>query len=142
MDEKNESRPPVRRKRKKKLTAFGVLLYTLFVIGTSTLLAGAGWVWANDVFALNKEYSTAIITVPHSYPEEYNFSQVVDVLHEQGLISYKSIFHVYAAFSSARDKISPGTYQLDTNMDYHALVTNMGSRSASRQSVKVTIPEG
>ena len=142
MDEKNESRPPVRRKRKKKLTAFGVLLYTLFVIGTSTLLAGAGWVWANDVFALNKEYSTAIITVPHSYPEEYNFSQVVDALHEQGLISYKTIFHVYAAFSSARDKISPGTYQLDTNMDYHALVTNMGSRSASRQSVKVTIPEG
>ena len=38
--------------------------------------------------------------------------------------------------------MTPGTYQLDTDMDYRAIVTNLGSNSASRQQVTVTIPEG
>ncbi len=48
-----ERRQPPRRPRRKKkrLTAFGVLLYVAFVIGVSALLATLGWVWANDVLA-------------------------------------------------------------------------------------------
>lgn len=154
MDDKNQVRPggdepqhrdpaprPRRRKRK-KLTSMGALLYVIFVIGLSTLLAGIGWVWANDVFALNKPAHSIILTVPQTYPQEYTFGDLVNELHEQGMIEYKMIFRLYSMFSSAKEKIIPGTYELDTNMDYHALVTGMGSRSASRQAVQVTIPEG
>ena len=67
---------------------------------------------------------------------------IVDMLEEDGLIQYKFLFKLYAQFSHAEDKIAPGTYELDTEMDYHALVSNMGSASATRQTVDVTIPEG
>ncbi len=143
-EESAPQREPARRPRrkKKKLTTFGVLIYIIFVIGISTLLAGIGWVWANDVFALNKATHTAIITVPQTYPKEYTFGDLVDELHQEGIIEYKMVFRLYSVFSHAEEKIMPGTYELDTNMDYHALVTSMGSRSASRMTVKVTIPEG
>ena len=78
MDEKHPSRAhreeenaaprrePVRRprRRKKRITVLGVLLYIIFIIGVSALLAGLGWVWANDVLALNKAAHTAVITLP------------------------------------------------------------------------------
>lgn len=155
MDEKNTPRPhregegtqrrePPRRPRrkKKKLTTLGVLLYIIFVIGASTLLAALGWVWANDVFALNKAAHTAVVTVPQTYPEEYTFGNLVDELKDQGIIEYKMLFRLYSVFSKAEKKIMPDTYELNTNMDYHALVTSMGSRSSTRMTVSATIPEG
>lgn len=127
-----------RKKRRRRGSAGGTLLYVAFVIGISTLLAAVGWVAANDVLALNKEERSAIITVA----EGETFNEVVDDLKENGLIEFKSVFHLYSAFSHAADKITPGTYQLDTNMDYRAIVTNLGSKSPNRQKVTVTIPEG
>ena len=34
------------RRRKKRLGGWGVLLYVIFVLGISALLAGVGWIWA------------------------------------------------------------------------------------------------
>ena len=34
------------------------------------------------------------------------------------------------------------TYELDSTMDYRALVVNMGRSSATRQTIDVTVPEG
>lgn len=127
-----------RKKKRRRKSAGGTLLYVAFVIGFSTLLAGVGWIAANDVLALNKPEHSAIISVA----EGETFGQVVDDLKENGIIEFKAVFHLYSAFSHAADKIVPGTYQLNTDMDYRAIVTNLGSKSASRQKVTVTIPEG
>ena len=69
-----------------------------FVIGISTLLAAVGWVAANDVLALNKEERSAIITVA----EGETFNEVVDDLKENGLIEFRSVFHLYSVFSPRR----------------------------------------
>lgn len=169
MDEKNynsapreggdEARrqPPRRpRRKKKRLTASGVLLYIAFVIGVSALLATLGWVWANDVLALNKEPHSAVITLPEDIfttrevksdgetrkVTSADMGYVVDLLKKEGIIEYKMLFHLFAGVSNAEEKLTPGTYELNTDMDYRAIVTNMGSRSSSRMTVKVTIPEG
>lgn len=176
MDERNPSRrrgegeegaarrEPSRRprRRKKRLTVFGVLLYIIFVIGVSALLAGIGWVWANDVLALNKASHTAIITLPEDVFQsrvvqedqgtgggtvsktvsEADMGYVADLLKEEGIIEYKFVFRLFAAFSKASQKLTPGTYELNTDMDYRAIVTNMSSRSSSRMTATVTIPEG
>ncbi len=174
MDEKNRKRAPGREesegsrvarrpvKKKKKMTAFGVLLYLTFVIGVSAILATLGWIWANDIFALNKEPHSAVVTLPEeifttkevkteredgsgtevkkvSYAD---MDYVVDLLKKEGIIEHKLIFRLYAAVSNADQKLTPGTYELDTDMDYRAIVINMGLRSSSRMTVKVTIPEG
>ena len=67
---------------------------------------------------------------------------VADVLEENGLIEYKLLFRLFAAVTGGADKVQPGTYQLDTDMDYRALISGMSSSSSNRVEVDVTIPEG
>lgn len=127
-----------RASRAKKSRTFNTFVYVLFVIGISTVLATLIWITANDALALNKEPHTAVITVT----DDESFGNVVRDLKENGIISYKSAFRFYSMFSKADQKIVAGTYELNTDMDYRAIVTNMSARSATRVEVSVTIPEG
>lgn len=116
------------------------LLYILLVVAASAVLAGLGWTWAGDVLALNKAEHSATITVE----ETDTLNDVTNALKENGLIEYKLLFKFFCAITKveAREKITPGTYELNTDMDYHALINSMSSRSGSRKTVSVTIPEG
>ena len=141
----SERHPTRRRRRKKRLGAWGALLYVIFVLGVSALLAGVGWMWANDVLALNKPAHTAVVEVEQGD----SVDDVADKLKDQGLIEYKLVFKLFCALThvsgSAGEedaKITPGTYELNTDMDYRALISSMGSSSASRLTTTVTIPEG
>ena len=127
-----------RRRRGAGARVAGAFLYALVVIGLSAILATLGWVWACDLLGLNKEFASTVITIA----EDTDFNEVVDQLEEEGLIQYKFLFKLYAAFSHAADKIVPGRYELTTEMDYHAIVSSMGSSSTTRQEVDITIKEG
>lgn len=126
-----------RRRRRRRMNP---LLYILLVVAVSAVLAGIGWIWAGDVLALNKAPHSAEITVEQTD----SLGDVADMLKENGLIEYKTLFKVFCAFTKveSRGKITAGTYELNTDMDYNALVNAMSSRSGSRKSVSVTIPEG
>lgn len=137
-DRQSRPRKSAKRRRSAKARVAGAFLYVLFVIGASAILATLGWVWACDLLGLNKEYASVIVKID----DDTKLDSIVDLLEEKGLIEYKFLFKLYARFSHAEDKIAPGTYELDTEMDYHALVSNMGSSSATRQVTDVTIPEG
>ncbi len=156
----SEKKKPARRPKKERTFGSrmaGAALYVLVVLVVSVILATLGWTWASDVLALNKEYSSTIITIsPDSITQVeqtddegnvYTVSKadvdaITEHLAEEGLIEYKFLFRLYAWFSNADQKITAGTYSLDTDMDYRALVVNMGSSSATRQTIDVTIPEG
>lgn len=129
------SRP---RRRRRRASPLGTLLYILFVLGVSGLLAGIGWITANDVLALNKQELTTMITIT----DGEDFGTIVNTLKDEGIIEYKFAFRVFSALSGAKDKIAAGTYALNTDMDYSAIINNMSSSSASRQQTTVTIPEG
>ena len=135
-----QSRPrkSARRQRSVGARVAGAFLYVLFVIGLSAILATLGWVWACDLLGLNKEPISVEVTID----EDTQFSEIVDDLEEEGLIQYKFLFKLYAWFSHAEDKIAPGTYELNTEMDYHAIVSSMSSSSSTRKVTDVTIPEG
>ena len=134
----HHARNRVRRKRGAAAKIAGAFLYVLLVIAGSAALSTVGWVWACDLLGLNKELVSAEIIID----DTTEFSALVDTLEEKGLIEYKFLFKLYAAFSHAEDKIAPGTYELSTEMDYHALVSNMGASSATRQTTDITIKEG
>lgn len=132
-------RTPMARRPKKRRSAFTrSLTYILVVCGVSALLALVGWTIANDVLALNKEELSAIITVDNTR----NFDSVVDQLKDTGIIKYKGVFRLFSAAAGGKDKIRPGTYTLTTDMDYRAILNNLGSNSTSRNTVEVTITEG
>lgn len=127
-------------KRRKSAVAkvAGAFLYVLLVIGGSAVLSTVGWVWACDLLGLNKEP----ITIEVEIDDDTKFSDVVDLLEEKGLIEYKFLFKLYAAFSHAEDKIAPGKYELKSEMDYHALVSSMSASSSTRLTTDITIKEG
>ena len=88
------------RRRKKRLGGWGVLLYVIFVLGISALLAGVGWIWANDVLALNKPALTAVVEID----EGDTVGQVADKLEEQGLIEYKMVFKLFCSLTHTSGK--------------------------------------
>ncbi len=139
-----QPRPRPRRKRK-RLGSWGVLIYVVCVLGASVLLAGVSWMWANDILALNKAPHSAVVEIT----EGDTVDQVADKLKEQGLIEYKFVFKLFCNFTNVSGKagedgakITPGSYELNTDMDYRALISSMGSSSANRLTTTVTIPEG
>lgn len=127
-----------RRRRNPVMVVGLALLYVVAVIGVSILLACAGWIAANDVLALNKPEKTATITIT----KEDGFDDVAQRLQEEGLIEYKLLFNLFAVVTDSKGKVVPGTYTLDTDMDYRALIAGMSMSSSTKAEVTVTIPEG
>ena len=156
-EEKRTQRPRKHKHRSGGTKALMACAYVLLVVGVSAILATLGWNWASDLLALNKDYSSTIITLGEDVFKEQqvknadgetvtvsraDIGAITDQLYQEGLIKYKFLFKLYSRFSKADQKIVPGQYALDTEMDYRALVTNMGTSSTTRQTVDVTIPEG
>ena len=128
---------PRRRRSTGSAVSFG-LLYVVAVIGVSILLACLLWIAANDVLALNKPEKEVTITIT----DEDSFGDVADKLKEEGLIEYKFLFNLFATFTGGKDQVRMGTYTLNTDMDYRALLSGMSLNSSTRGTVTLTIPEG
>lgn len=139
--------PPRKKRRRRRMNPF---LYLLVVVASAALLAGLSWMAAGDVLALNKSPLTAVVEIK----EGDDLGDVAALLKDQGLIEYKPLFRVFCTMTSVKtssslsadetDKkaITPGSYELDTDMDYRALINGMSASSTNRKAKTVTIPEG
>ena len=129
---------PARRRRRKRINP---LAYILFVLVTSAILAGVGWLLMSDLCAFNRG---APVKVTVEITADDTVSTVADKLCDAGLIKYKWFFKAFAGLAHAKDKIGMGTYELNTDMDYNALITGMRSSAGNMnaETVRVTIPEG
>ena len=137
--EEPERRPaPQRRRRNKRSPLSNSMLYIVMVCAVSIVLAAVGWSLANDMLALNKDKVTATIVVD----DENDFGSVVDQLKDNDIIKYKGLFRLFSALSGGSDKIAQGSYLVDTDMDYRAILNSLGSGSSSRVEASVTIQEG
>lgn len=136
----------VRPKRKGGYGLFGLphfvssIIWGLIVAAIGISLGRLLWICATDVLAFGREDRVTTITITKS--EEGNIDAIAEKLQNAGLIKYKQLFRFYAALSSADEKISAGTFELNTLFDYNALVKGMSPTSSYRETVKVTIPEG
>ena len=128
---------PKQRKRRKRINP---LLYILFVLVTSLILASVGWLLISDLCAFNKDYVETTVEVK----ADDNVRSVAEKLENAGLIEHKWFFRMFASVAKADEKIGMGTYTLNTEMDYRALIVGMRSSSGNMkaETVRVTIPEG
>lgn len=153
---------PIRRSRTGRLGILGGLMYFVFVVSLSVILACIGWMAACDVLALSKPQTSATVYLPREIfgPREQevkdsdgkvtgkrtvqaaDIDYVADALKDAGIIEYKSLFKLFAKISHADTKLDPGTYVLSTEMDYRALVKNMQVGTASMVVTTITFPEG
>ena len=152
---------PIRQRRDGQTGCLGGIIYFAFVLSVSIILACVGWLAASDVLALNKDPVEATVTLEkNAFTEEQvlvdnedgtssqqtvrtvDLDYVAKSLKSAGIIRYKALFKFYCQFSHAATHIDPGTYELNTNYDYRALVKKMQVGSGAMVTTKVTIPEG
>ena len=128
-----------RHKRKDSLamSIFGNVIYFALVAAAAITIAKFAWLCADDVLALTKGDSTATVSIS----EGDNLNKITEKLHRAGLINYPWLFKVYGKYSHVEEKVSPGVYELNTQYDYHALVSGMQG-SYNRMTTTVTIVEG
>lgn len=129
--------PQTHRKRRRRINPFA---YIAFVLITSAILAGIGWLLVNDLCAFNKTPVNTTVEVT----SEDTVGTISTKLKDAGLIQYKWFFRLFAGIADAKDKIGIGSYELNTDMDYRALIAAMHNSSGSMNTdtVRVTIPEG
>ena len=134
----NPSQQPQRRRKRRRINP---VLYILCVLVASAILAGVGWLLASDLCAFSRDIpSTTKITIEITADDD--MGSIAEKLQDAGLIRYKWFFRLFAAVTGASEEVGIGTYELNTDMDYRALISSMGSSSANRMTTTVTIPEG
>lgn len=153
---------PISKRRDKKTGCLGGMMYFIFIVSVSVILACVGWMAASDVLALNKEIKTVEITLPKDiFTQEQvdvtdddgnvtktktinvaNIGEVATILKDAGIIEYKPLFVLYSSISDAKEKLDPGTYSLSTEFDYRAIIKKMQFGSDSQVRTMVTFPEG
>lgn len=145
----------------KKTGLFSGFMYFIFIISVSIILACLCWMAASDILALNKEEISAEIALPSEIftketrtvknsdgsteTKTYNkadMREVADILKDNGIIEYKSLFLIYSSVSDANIKLDPGTYELSTIYDYRAIVKKMQFGSGAMLTSEITFPEG
>ena len=153
---------PVRRGREYKSGCLGGIMYAVFIICVSIVLACFAWMAASDALALNQDNFSAMVTLPTSAFETKtvdtfdengkkigtervttaDIEYVSTALKEAGLIEYRWLFEAFCKISHADTKLTPGSYELKSTYDYRALIQNMRAGSGAAQTIKVTFPEG
>lgn len=153
---------PVRQSREYKSGCLGGVMYAVFILCVSIVLACFAWMAASDALALNQDSFSATVTLPTSafdtktvetFDEDGNktgtervtsadIEYVSTALKEAGLIEYRWLFEFFCKISHADTKVTPGTYELKSTYDYRALISNMRAGSGAAQTIDVTFPEG
>jgi UPF0755 protein len=153
---------PVRLGREPRTGCIGGLMYFVFIVCVSVILACVAWMAVSDALALNKESFTTVVNLPSSIFETRTVSEtdengrvtgtktvrsadisyISDTLKASGLIQYKWLFELFCRISHADVKVTPGTYELKSSFDYRALIQNMRAGSGATVTIDVTFPEG
>ena len=139
--QQRSARSAAERKRlKKKGQRRRFTLWLAFVLITSAILAGVGWLLANDMCSFNKAPVETTIEITR----DDNLNTIATKLHDEGLIKYKWFFKAFGRLRHAESRIGIGTYAVDSDMDYDALINRMSNKNASltANTVKISIPEG
>ena len=129
------------RRTRKKRSWYYIPLYLLLVIAASFILAECGWMLFSDFCAFNRG---EVVETTVEIDTGDKIRDVADKLYDAGLIKYRFFFRMFASVAKAEEKIGSGTYLLNTDMDYRALIVGMHSSAGNMntETVKVTIPEG
>ena len=144
----NTKERPTRKGRPRRPKGYGLLgiphilatiIWLMLIVAIGVSLGRMVWVCAADVLAFGREEKIVSISVTTAD----NLETIAEKLHKAGLVNYPELFLLYADLTDAEEKITTGTFTLNTVYDYHALVNQMSPRSGNRVVIEdVLIPEG
>ena len=131
---KPDTRPPGRHRRRAHWgLRLGIAL--LVVVGTLAV-AGARY------YSYCQEASGPKTPVAFTVPEGSSGGEVVDALHDAGVIRCGLVSKWLLRKSGRQDKIRAGDYRLTTNMTPEAVFAALSAPPPAVPTVRLTIPEG
>lgn len=113
------------------------VVYLVFVSVIAAVLSIAIINIGNDVYAFVKNEEMIDVTVP----EGATCEDIAEILYENGVIKYKSIFKFYGSLKHIDDDFVAGDYTVSPMMNYKSLYNEFKEKSVSGTSW-ITIPEG
>jgi len=136
-----------KRRRRRKVGGFFLrtVLWVIFVVVASVIIACVGWLLANDLCAFNKDY----IEVEFTVEETDNAASIAQKMKSSGLVEYEWFFRLFGILAELDSKIEDGRigvgpHKLNTDMDYRSLIAGLyGSGiKQSAETVRIMVPEG
>lgn len=114
------------------------VIWLALIVAIGVSLGRVLWVCCADVMAFGKEPQKVTITIT----EDDNIKTISKKLGNASLVRYPGLFEFFAKITGKDDDISIGTFTLDSQFDYNAMINAMYSYGASRDVVDVMFPEG
>ena len=140
------SAAPKKKKKKKKkkhgyLTATAKVLISVLLC--TAILSGIGISTMNDILAINRSAEPVAVELPENADTE----QVIDVLHDAGLISRplmcKLFYRVESKIRKAKEpEYIAGMVNLKANMGLEGMLNKVKENQQLTETVKLYFPEG
>ncbi len=123
---------------KKNMRRFrGHLIFYLVLVTIAILLTWCVVVAANDINAFVKEDEVIVVTIPKGA----SVGEIGKILEQNEVIDSSLVFRGYCKFKKSSG-FQYGEYELNSNLSYKEIITQLKKASETRQTAKITIPEG
>lgn len=135
---RREQKRELRRRNRRNRRYFRIMwIVSILIVGV--MVSGYVVTGMNDLMAIERTDDTEASVV---IPENPTLDDVAEELQKKGVINEAGYFKMYARMTKSDKDFTQGTYQLKKNMDYQAILTNLGGKSSRTDTVEVTIIEG
>jgi UPF0755 protein len=114
------------------------LIWLVVIVFAGAGLGRVGWAALADVMAFGKPNQVVTITIT----EDDSVKSVSKKLADAELIRYPKLFQTFVELLDKEDRIDPGTYTLNSQLDYNAMINKMSASSVAPDVVEIMFPEG
>lgn len=146
------------RKKAKRNGCMFKLVWLVMVIFVATLLGMFLIRGTNDMLAIDRgalentvsvdgeggsaAQDNGVRTVNVDIPAKASLDQVADILVENGIINEPMFFKLYASITKSGEPFLEGSFALETNMDYEAILNCLLYDAGPKSTVTVRFTEG
>ena len=147
-DTNSNLKPEVEKKRRPKRTdgyghlgiphILSTVIWIALILAIGISMGRVIWVCCADMMAFGKEPQTVSITITN----EDTVDSIANKLSNANLIKYPKLFKMFINLTGKDDDIGVGTFTLNSQFDYNAMVNAMYSNTSRREVVDIMFPEG
>lgn len=117
---------------------FFKIAWFVFLCLVSALLARYALAGISDMLAVGKSAGTVMVEIP----EGSSLDAIAEILKNNNIINEKQFFKFYTRVTKSANNFSPGVYELETNMDYQAILNHLKNHSNIKNVAEITFTEG
>lgn len=114
------------------------VIWLVLIVAIGVSLGRTLWVCCADLMAFGKDDRTVSITVT----EDDDIDSIAEKLGKADLVRYPNLFKFFANVTGKSDNIGVGTFTLNSQLDYNAMINAMYNYGPEQQVVTLMFPEG